>query len=113
MYGLVATKAQRDLGERMRRSARILASSADRSTFVAGVVVDELVKVRVKLGISKQSILVTPDIVEHHGPLSNGDDQSALIVDRVPYPHFASILARPSVPVRFRPATRLCPAVGS
>jgi hypothetical protein len=56
--------------------------------------VNQLVEARVKFGISQQSILVTPHVVEHDAPLSGGDDQSSLFVDEVSYCHFPSHLSR-------------------
>jgi hypothetical protein len=52
--------------------------------------VDQLVEARVKIGIGEQSILVTPDVVEHHGPLCGCDDQSSLFIDGVSYFHFSA-----------------------
>ena len=45
--------------------------------------VDQLVETRVKFGISQQSILVTPHVVERHAPMCVGEDQSSLFVDGV------------------------------
>jgi hypothetical protein len=47
--------------------------------------VDQLVEAQIEIGINKQSILVTPDIVEHNAALCCGDDQSSMFVDGVSY----------------------------
>src|SRR5262245_25421335 len=50
--------------------------------------VNQLVEARVKFGISQQSILVAPRVVECHAPLYCGENQSSLFVDGGSYCHF-------------------------
>src|SRR5215469_4896512 len=57
--------------------------------------VDQLIEARVKIGISEQSILVTPDVVEHHAALGGGEDQSSLFVDEVSYVRLLSHSSAP------------------
>ena len=69
----------------MGRDARILASADGYVELRHTGRIDQLVEARVKIGIHEQSILVTPDVVEHHAALCGGDDQSSMFVDGVSY----------------------------
>src|SRR5215469_14810367 len=51
--------------------------------------VKELVEALVKIGISQQSILVTPHVVERHALLCGAEDQPPLFVDGVSHSHFS------------------------